>query len=213
MLPVVGPGETELSRLTDAVGHPHMYRHVLPGQRGLHQPVIDPLEHEGHDVRGFRDLRLHRPVPPHRLRLDPARTVKPPFLVDQRIGHQPVHLIPGGGDLRRDRTAENVDDRPHQLVVYDLVLLGPYPQRRVLVRDPRHQLLRSGVGGHQAGCEGRHRPGERLLLGTIVLVAAVEGPVEQARVRCEQPLVEACGDLLNVFTDHRQCGFDDGTRL
>ena len=72
----------------------------------------------------------------------------------------------------------------------------------------------SGVGvSTRRGGEGRHRPGQRLLLGTVGLVAAVEGAVEQLRVLGEQVLVEACRDLPDVFTDHGQRGLDDGTRL
>ena len=46
-----------------------------------------------------------------------------------------------------------------------------------------------------------------------MLVSAVEGSIEQARVRREKPFVEAFSDRLNVFADHRQGGFDDWTRL
>jgi hypothetical protein len=73
----------------------------------------------------------------------------------------------------------------------------------VLVRDPRQQLLRNPTGcGQQRGGEAGDRPGQRLLLGTVDLVAAVEGAVEQLRVVREQVLVEAFGDLSDVLAHH-----------
>ena len=59
------------------------------------------------------------------------------FQADQRIGHQPVHLVPGFADGRGDRGAEDFDDRLEEISVHDLVLLGGDAERGVLVRDPR----------------------------------------------------------------------------
>jgi hypothetical protein len=91
------------------------------------------------------------------------------------------------------------------------VLVGPDAQGRVLVRDPRQQLLRHSAGGaDQRGGEARDRPGQRLLLGTVDLVATVEGAVEQPRVVGEQVFVETSGDLPDVLPHHGQRRLDDG---
>ena len=97
--------------------------------------------------------------------------------------------------------------------MYILVLLELDPERRVLGAIRDISFSGAGVRRHQPGGEVRHEPGERLLLGTVVLVSAVEGSIEQARMRREKPFLEAFCDRLNVFADHRQGGFDDGTRL
>jgi hypothetical protein len=45
------------------------------------------------------------------------------------------------------------------------------------------------------------------------LVAAVEGSIQQLRVRGKQMLVEALGDILYVRADDRERRLDDGSRL
>jgi hypothetical protein len=98
--------------------------------------------------------------------------------------------------------------------VHDLVLVGADAERGVLVRDPREQLLRQVLRGRdQRARERRDRPRQRLLLLPAGLVAPVEGPVEQLRMRAEQVRVEPPGDLPDVLTDRRQGGLDDGAVL
>ena len=122
VLAVVGPGEAVLPGLAHAVGHRHLHGHVLAGQRGLHQPVVGAAHPEGDDVLGLLDLLGDLPLPPDRLRPHAPGAVEAALLVDQRVGHQPVDLVPRGGDLGRHGVAEHVDDRPEQVVVDDVVL-------------------------------------------------------------------------------------------
>ena len=139
---VVGAGEAVLAGLMHPVGHFNFHRDVLPGQRCLHQPVIDPFNHERSHVCGFRDLLLDLPGSPNGFRSHSAGAVQAAFLIDQRVRHQPVHLIPRGGHLRCHRIAEHVDDGPEQVVINDLILIGSDSQRRVLVPDPGQQVIR-----------------------------------------------------------------------
>ena len=212
VLAVVGPGEAVLPRLADAVGHRHLHGHVLAGQRGLHQAVVGPAHPERHDVLGLLDPLGDLPLAPHRLRAHAAGAVEAALLVDQRVRHQPVDLVPGGGHLGRDGVAEHVDDRPEQVVVDDVVLGRGDAERRVLVRDAGEQVLGQLLGHlHQRAGEDRHRAGQGHLLALLGLVAAVEGAVEQFGVLAEQVLVEACRDLLDVLRDDREGRLDHGT--
>jgi hypothetical protein len=213
-LAVVGSGEAVLPRLTGAVGHPHPQAHVLAGERGPHGPVVGPLDPEGHDVVGLLEPLLDLPLPPHDLRAYPAGAVETAFHVGERERHQPVDLAPGRGHLGGDGVADNVADRPHEVVVDDLVLVRPQAERSVLVRDPRQQAVRQPVGVvHQGAGEHGHGLRQGSLLGAFGLVAAVEHPVEKFRVLAEQVPVEPLGDLPDVLPDHRQGRRDDGPGL
>jgi len=59
---------------------------------------------------------------------------------DQGVRHQPVQLVPRGGDLRCHCRAEDISDRGEQVGVEDLVPVGGHAQRGVFVREPRQQL-------------------------------------------------------------------------
>ena len=213
VLAVVGAGQAVLARLVHAVRHRDLDRDVLARQGGPHEAVVDALDDEGRDVVRLGDLLRHLPLPPHRLRSHAARAVQASLLVDERVRHEPVDLVPRGGDLRRDGLAEHVDDRPEEVLVHHLVLLGADPERGVLVRDAREQVLGELLGRLDEGArEGRDRAGQRHLLRALRLVAAVERAVEQLRVRGEHVLVEALRDLRDVLRDHLQRRFDDGSR-
>jgi hypothetical protein len=96
--------------------------------------------------------------------------------------------------------------------VDDVVLRGRDPERRVLVRDAREQVLGQLLGHlHQGTREDRHRAGQGHLLGLLRLVAAVEDAVEQLGMLPEQVGVEAGGDLLDVVRNDREGRLDDGT--
>jgi hypothetical protein len=213
VLAVVGPGEAVLTRLPDPVGHRVVHRDVLPGKGGLDQPVVDALDDEGDDVVGLPDLLGDPPLPPYRLGSDASSAVETALLVDERVGHQPVDLVPRSRHLRRHGVAEDLHDGGEEVVVHDLVLVGADAQGRVLVRDPVEQLLRELLRGpDEGGREGRDGPGEGDLLGALRLVAPVERAVEKLGVGVEHAPVEAPGDLLDVVGDQRQSRLDDATR-
>jgi hypothetical protein len=111
VLTVVDTREAELPGLHDTIGHRQPHGHVLPRQRGLHEPVVDPPDDERHDVTGLPDLPLDLPGPPDRLGPHAPRAVQAALLVDQCLGHQPVDLVPRSGDLRGDRVAQHIADR------------------------------------------------------------------------------------------------------
>ena len=168
VLAVVGAGEAVLAGLADAVGHRDPDGDVLAGQRGLTSRSSMRLTTNVTTSSVSRIFLSTCHAPPHRLGPHAARAVEAALLVDQRVGHQPVDLVPGGGDLRGDRVAEHVDDRPHQVVVDDLVLVGADAQRRVLVRDAA-----------RAGCSGRARG--------VSTSAAANGATEPASACCCSP--------------------------
>ena len=88
-----------------------------------------------------------------------------------------------------------------------LVLVLGDAQADVLVADPAEQLVGAGpVGVDQQGGEGGHGGRQRLLLGALGLVAAVEGVAQQVRVGAEHALVEVGRDLGDLRTDQRQGG-------
>ena len=132
--------------------------------------------------------------------------VQPVLEGDERAGHVPVDGVPRGGHVPGDHVgAEDLDDRGHQVLVDDPVLVLGDAEGDVLVPDPGQQ--RGGarpVRGDQQGRIGRDGGGERLLLGALGLVAAVEGVAQQLGVRGEHPPVEHRGDLLDVLTDERE---------
>jgi hypothetical protein len=92
----------------------------------------------------------------------------------------------------------------------DLVLVRPDAQRGVLVRDPGQQILGQVTGRVDQGAGVRgHRSGQRLLLGALRLVAAVEGAVQELRMAGEHVPVEVLGDLVDVLADDRKRRFDE----
>ena len=183
-----------------------------PGRRRAHEPVVGAPHPERHDVVGLLVPLGDLPLAPDRVRPDAAGAVQAALLVDQGVGHQPVDLVPRCGDLGRHRVAEDVDDRPEQVVVDDVVLLRRDAERGVLVGDAREQLLGQLLRHlHQRAGEDRHGAGEGHLLRSLGLVAAVEDAVEQLRVLAEEMRVEATRDLCDVVGHHRERGLDDGS--
>jgi hypothetical protein len=85
------------------------------------------------------------------------------------------HSIPTSAS---NGVSEDIQDRPHQVVVHHLVLVGPDAQRRMLVRDARQQALRDPLGCiDQRGGKRSDGAGESLLLFATRLVASVERAV------------------------------------
>lgn len=134
--------------------------------------------------------------------------------MDEAVGHQPVDLVPGRGDLRGDGLPQGVGDSPHQVMIDDLVLIGTDAEGRVLVRDPGEQVLRRLLRDFQQfGGERRHRTGQRQLLLPARLVPPVEGAVQEFGMSAEHVFVEAVGDLTDALGDHRERRRDDLPRF
>jgi hypothetical protein len=86
------------------------------------------------------------------------------------------HSIPTSAS---NGVSEDIHDRPPQVVVHHLVLVGPDAQRRMLVRDARQQALRDPLGCiDQRGGKRSDGAGESLLLFATRLVASVERAVQ-----------------------------------
>ena len=153
--------------------------------------LLDPPDHP---IRTERSSRVNTSL-----------LVEPRFLSDQLGGEQPVHLIPGSGDLGRDGLAEHLTDRSEEVVPDDGVLLRPDTERDVLEGDPPHHM---GEGRRlridQLHCVGDHRGSQRPALFPGRLVALVEDP-QQFGMLCEHSRIEPCGDLLGVLRHHRRC--------
>jgi hypothetical protein len=203
-----------LPDLVGAVRQRHLDGHVLSGPERGRCGAVRRAQCERDDIRRLL-------VPVHDLPLAPdtaghAATlgVQPGFQRDQRVGHQPVDLVPRLGDLGGDRVAEHLDDRGEQVLVHDLVLLGGDAQGRVLVRDPRQHGVRPGVRVlHQVCGEPGYGAGERLPLRAGGLVAPVEQVAQQLGVGGEHPGVEPLGDVPDGRADDRQGGLDGGGGL
>lgn len=97
--------------------------------------------------------------------------------------------------------------------MHHLVLLRAEAQGDVLVGDAGQQVVRQvgGVVDQEAG-ESGNGSCQRLLLPAVSLVAAVEQTVKQFGVLLEHVLVEAGGDVLDVFADDRKGRLDHGVR-
>ena len=46
------------------------------------------------------------------------------LVFDQNVRHEPVDLVPGFRDLRRDGITQHIDDGGHEVVMDDLILVG-----------------------------------------------------------------------------------------
>lgn len=95
--------------------------------------VVSGLEHERDDVRGLLDAADHAVGAERLRRVDVCLKIEPRLLGDQLGGEQPVDLVPGGADLRRDRVTEHLPDGAEQVAADDGVLLGSDPEGDVLV--------------------------------------------------------------------------------
>ena len=155
----------------------------------------------GDELRSGEDLAV----------LNACGTVEIPLKVHQNLGHQPVDLIPRGGDWRGDDIlAEYLDDRSEEVVVNDLILILSDAERHVLVSNPRqHVHWVWGIVVYQHGREGCDGRSECLLLLAGLLVAAVEGVSDQFWVGGEHLLVEHRGDGVDVLPDQWEGRTDD----
>lgn len=203
-------GEAVLADLPGAVGQCDLDAHVLTrAERGRRGPVGVPQD-EGHGVgRLLAALGdLHRP--PDLALGDAGLLIEPGLHGNERVGHQPVHLVPGRGDLGGDRVAEDLDDRGEEVLVHRLVLLGGDAERRVLVRDAgEHEIRAAARVVEQGDREGGYGSRQRLPLIAVGLVPAVEQIAEQLGMGGEEPRVEALGDLVERAADGGQSGTDD----
>src|SRR5699024_3669952 len=74
---------------------------------------------------------------------DAGGAVELALVVDEDLGHKPVDLVPGRGDLGGDDVlAEHLDDGGEEVVVDDGVLIFHDPQGYVLVTDAGEHLHR-----------------------------------------------------------------------
>jgi hypothetical protein len=113
----------------------------------------------------------------------PAALLPQPLLHgDQGVRHQPVDLVPGGGDLGRDGVAEHLGDGGEQVLVDDAVLLRRDTERGVLVGDALQHRVRPLLRTlQQVRRERRDGSGQRLPLGAGP--AAAPGGPRTARRR------------------------------
>ena len=123
-------------------------------------------------------------------------------------GHQPVHLVPGRGDVGRDGRAQHLAQRGQQVATDDGVLRGRDAQADVLVGDAV-QHGGEGLGPVHVRGEGVDRAGQGLGLVAAGLVAQVEEVLQLGVVR-EHALVEVPGDGFAVGKQHRHGGLDEG---
>ena len=140
----------------------------------------------------------------------PTASYSPRSRLISGVRHQPVDLVPGGGHLGGHGVAEDVGDGPEQVVVDHLVLVRFDAQGDVLVADLESRFRKLVGVFHQHGGKGCDRSGQGLLLAAVRLVPAVEDAVQKRGMRLEQVLVEALGDFVDVRSDHRKGGLDDG---
>lgn len=98
--------------------------------------------------------------------------------------------------------------------MYDWVLLRLDANGDVLVADAGKQFFRGGsIWVDQGSCEGSDGCCQRLLLSTLLLVAAVEGIGNELGVSSEHPVIEIRRDFLDVGTDDGQGLGDDFSLL
>ncbi|GAA3495842.1 hypothetical protein GCM10019016_029430 [Streptomyces prasinosporus] len=213
-LPLAGagrPGEAVLPYLPGAVREGDADGDVLPRAEAAHRAAVDRAQPEGHDVGGLGDPLDDLPGPP----LAPAALLVQPLLDgDQGVRHQPVDLVPGGGDLGGDGLAQDAGDGGEQVLVDDRVLVRGDAEGGVLVGDaPQHRVGPLVRVVQQVRGEGRDGPREGLALGAGGLVAAVEQVAQQFGAGGEHPGVEAFGDLAEGRADGGKGGADGGGGL
>ncbi|CAM5316172.1 hypothetical protein SROCM77S_01156 [Streptomyces rochei] len=200
--------------LTDLVG--------AVGQRGPHTDVLPRAERRGRAAVGGPEDERDRVggllVPLGDLHAAPDVALGDPGLLveaglggHERVGHQPVDLVPGGGDLGGDGVTEHLGYRGKEMTVDDLVLVRGDAEGGVLVRDAGQQRVRTGVGAlQQHAGEGGDGAGQRPLLLPVGLVAAVEQVAQQLGVGVEQLPVEQRGDVPDGRSHRREGGTDHG---
>lgn len=202
-----GGGEAVLADLACAVREFDLDRDVLAGQVRGGRGAVRRGQPEGGAVGRLLDAVGDRPVPPDVAGRDLLTGVEALLDGDEGVGHQPVDLVPGRGDLGGEGLAEHLDDGLEEVLVDDLVLGAGDAERGVLVGDAVQHHVRAGVRVlDEMGREGRDGPGEGLLLEARVLVAAVEEVADQLRVGREELGVEELRDVADGGSDGGQGG-------
>ena len=93
-------------------------------------------------------IRPHHPIRAQRPgRVDTGLLIEAGLFGDELGGEQPVHLVPGVGDLRGDRVAEDLTDRGEQVMADDGVLLRADSQRDVFVGNAFQDMVEGRRGG------------------------------------------------------------------
>lgn len=110
-----GVGQAVLTGLVDAVGHENPDADVLTGAGRGHGAVVGRAQQEGCHVRALLPPLHDGPLPPRVPGVDLGFLVELGLLGDEGTGHQPVHLVPGGGHLRGD-TIGNITRPPNRSV-------------------------------------------------------------------------------------------------
>lgn len=209
------PGQAEqavLPQLAGAVGQRDAHRDVLARSVSGQRPDrIGGFDGEHRDAGGIVFPGGHQRLPEDRARRDPGLRVEPVLQGDERVGHQPVHAVPGGGDRFGDHLGtENRDDGGKEVFVDHVVLLGGDPEGRVFVADPgEHRVRLRGSGIDQPGGEAGDGRRQRARLAALGLVATVEQVTAELRMPVEQVAVEGGGDRVEIRLDQWQRGTDD----
>ncbi len=207
--PVRVAGQAVLAYLVGAVRQLNLDGDVLARSALGRGEAVGGTDQEGDHVVGLLVPGYHPVRAPHLARGESGLRVQAVLQGDQGVGHQPVDLVPGGGDLGGDGIAQHLDDGREQVGVDHRVLVLGDAERDVLVGDARQHGVGALVGvGQQRAGEGRDRTRESLLLAAVGLVAAVEQVVEQLRVGLEQTPVEHLADLADGRAHDGQGGFD-----
>ena len=142
---------------------------------------------------------------------DAEVVIEPLLEVDENTLHLQVDGIPCVADSSlKDLWGEDFLDGIEEVLVHDWVLLRLDTNGNVLVADAGKQFLRGrSVWVDQGSCEGSDGCRQRLLLSTLLLVAAVKGIGNEFGVSSEHPVVEVRRDFLDVGTDDGQGLGDD----
>ena len=203
-------GSSIMADLAGTVGQRHLDRHVLTRTGRRQRAPVGRAEHEGHRVGRLLQPTAQDQGSPHVSVRHVRGGVQAALDRDQRVGHVPVDLVPGSGDLGRDRVTQHLHDGGEQVLVDDRVLVLGDAERGVLVCDAGQHLERvvSVLGHQQRGVRG-YRSRESALLVTLGLVASVEQITFELGVRREHPLVEDRSDVADGGTDDGQRGLDD----
>jgi hypothetical protein len=153
-------GEAVLADLASAAKQIHGDRDVLTRSGKGECTSVGRCQDERDSVGGLLNPATYHQLAPDLPRLY-ARHPHTAFLHrDQVVGHVPIELVPGGCDLFGDGIAQHVDDRREEVLADDGVLLSDGPERGVLVRDPRKELVRGvrAIGDeHRRVCRYRAR--------------------------------------------------------
>jgi hypothetical protein len=173
-----------------------LHADVLARQCGGDRGVIRRRQGERHGAGSCRGLSDDGPGHPHfGVGLCCVQIL---FQLDQGVCHEPIDLGPGFGDFRCDDLGQVIGDGREQVFVDHLVLRFGDAQGGVLVGDPGEDGFRQCAGVvHQVGGEGGDAAGKGLLLVAGALVGAAEQPVQEFRVRGEEPVIELGGDLAD----------------